>query len=259
MRDAGTGTGADGAVARIGLRSMKRLVVVDWLRSAAIVAMAAYHLGWDLQMFGFLPPGTTSSGWWPFAARSIASSFLFLAGLSLWLAHGRRFRAMSWARRMIVLVAAAAGVSLATWLFVPQAWVRFGILHSIALSGFISLAFLRAPWWLSAAGAAAILFVAPEFRSADFDGVWWLWSGLGLRPPPMIDYEPMVPWLAPFLAGLAFGQAGGTRLLAWGPARPGRIGRALAWPGKHALPVYLVHQPVLVATVAAAAWIAPHI
>ena len=238
------------------MRRLRRLVLIDWLRSAAILAMACYHCGWDLQMFGFLPPGTTSQGWWPVAARTIASSFLFLAGLSLWLAHGRRFRPGSWARRMAVLVVAAAGVSAATWAFVPEAWVRFGILHSIAASSVIALLFLRAPWWLTAGVAAAVLLAAPELRGPGFDGDWWLWSGLGTRLPAMIDYEPMVPWLAPVLAGLAFGQAGGVRLLGWGPARPGRIGEALAWPGRHALPVYLAHQPVLIAVIASAAWIA---
>lgn len=230
--------------------------MVDWLRTAAILAMAAYHLGWDLQMFGLLPPGTTATGWWPFAARTIASSFLILAGLSIWLAHGRRFRLGGFARRLAVLVAAAAAVSAATWIAVPQAWVRFGILHAIALSSVIALAFLRLRWWMTAAAAAAVLFAGPMVRGPAFDGAWWLWSGLGTRGPAMIDWEPLVPFLAPVLAGLAFGQAGGVRLLAWGPAGTGRLSAWVAWPGRHALPIYLAHQPVLIACVAAWAWIA---
>ena len=237
-------------------RAGGRLIAVDWLRSAAIVAMAGYHLGWDMQMFGLLPPGTTAGGWWPFAARAIASSFLALAGLSLWLAHGRRLRLGGFARRLAVLVAAAAAVSAATYVAVPEAWVRFGILHSIALSSVIALAFLRLPWWATAAAAAAVLWLGPMLRDPAFDGAWWLWSGLGTRGPAMIDWEPMVPWLAPMLAGLAFGQAGGARLLRWGPRRPGRVAAALAWPGRHALGVYLAHQPVLIAGVAAWAWVA---
>ena len=221
--------------------------------------MAAYHLGWDMQMFGLLPPGTTVTGLWPLAARSIAASFLGLAGLSMWLAHGRRLRFVSWAKRLLVIVVAAAGVSAATWVAVPDAWVRFGILHSIALSSVIALGFLRLPWWATAAAAAAVLFVAPTFRDPAFNDVWWLWSGLGTRGPAMIDWEPMVPWLAPFLAGLAFGQAGGARLLTWGPSAPGRVGRALAWPGRHALAVYLVHQPALIGAVYVYVWIAARI
>lgn len=237
-------------------RTSRRLIVVDWLRTAAFVAMAAYHLGWDMQMFGLLPPGTTATGWWPVAARTIASSFLALAGFSMWLAHGRKLRLVSWMTRFLVLAAAAAGVSAVTWIAVPEAWVRFGILHSIALSSVVSLAFLRLPWWLTAGAAAAVLLFGPMLRDPAFNGAWWLWSGLGTQGPAMMDWEPMVPWLAPFLAGLAFGQAGGARLLGWGPAAPGRIGRALAWPGRHALAAYLLHQPVLIGTLAAGTWLA---
>ncbi len=236
-------------------RSGGRLIAVDWARSAAIVAMAVYHFGWDMQMVGLLPPGTTAAGWWPVAARTIAASFLFLAGLSMWLAHGRRLRPGAWLRRFAQLVAAAAAVSAATWIAVPEAWVRFGILHSIALSSAIGLAFLRLPWWLTAGAAAAVLWGGPLLRDPAFDGAWWLWSGLGTRGPAMIDWEPLVPWLAPFLAGLAVGQVGGARLLRWGPSRPGAVAGALAWPGRHALAIYLIHQPVLIGALHAYVWI----
>lgn len=233
-----------------------RLIAIDWLRTAAFVAMACFHFGRDFEVLGLVPPGTTFGGGWDLAARAIASAFLFLAGLSLWLACGRGIRWHGFLRRLAMLVAAAAGVSLATWLAVPEAWVRFGILHSIALASLLSLPFLRAPWWGTAAAAGAVLFLLPMLRDPAFDGAWLLWSGLGTAPPLMIDYEPMIPWLAPMLAGLAFGQAGGARLLHWGDGQSGPLARALAWPGRHALALYLVHQPVLIALISAGAWIA---
>ena len=82
-----------------------------------------------------------------------------------------------------------------------------------------------------------------------------MWTGLGTWVPPSIDYEPLVPWLAPLLAGLAFGQAGGGRLMQWGPKQPGQLAEALAWPGRHALSLYLIHQPILVAVVFSGAWV----
>lgn len=232
-----------------------RLIAIDWFRTAAFVAMACFHFGRDLEILGLVAPGTTFGGGWDIAARAIAASFLALAGLSLWLACGRGMRWRGFLRRLALLVAAAAGVSLATYLAVPGAWVRFGILHSIALASILSLAFLRAPWWATAGAAAAVLYLAPMLRGPAFDGALWFWSGLGTRVPLMIDYEPMVPWLAPMLAGLAFGQGGGARLLQWGDSHDGRLARALAWPGRHALALYLIHQPVLLAVIFSAAWV----
>ena len=223
-----------------------RLIAVDWLRAAALANMVAFHFLFDLRLYG-LPPGWMSYGaWFDHWARGIAGSFIFLAGLSLWLAHGRGFRARGFWTRLGMLVLAAAAVSIATRIAVPGAWVRFGILHSIAASSLLGLAFLRAPWWVSAAAGMAILVVLPEFRAPGWDGPLGLVTGLAATNPPMIDYEPLIPWSGPFLLGLAFGQAGGARLLRWGPAEPGRLADALAWPGRHALSVYLVHQPLLI-------------
>ncbi|WP_281825882.1 heparan-alpha-glucosaminide N-acetyltransferase [Jannaschia rubra] len=232
-----------------------RLIAIDWLRGLAFLAMAVFHFGRDFEVLGLVPPGTTFGGGWNFSARAIASSFIFLAGLSLWLANGRRMRWPSYAKRLVLLIAAAAGVSVATYVAVPGAWVRFGILHSIALSSLIGLLFLRAPWGMTALAAALVLFAAPSLRSEALNSHWLLWLGLGTSIPTMMDWEPLVPWLAPFLAGLAFGQAGGARLLAWGPDKPGPLAQAAAWPGRHALSLYLIHQPVLIAIIFAGAWV----
>ncbi len=223
-----------------------RLIAIDWLRTVAILAMVVFHFGRDFEVLGLVAPGTTYGGLWDFSARAIASSFLFLAGFSLWLAHGQGMRWRAYMTRLGLLVAAAAAVSIATYFAMPSFWVRFGILHSIALCSVFGLLFLRVPWWLTILAPPAILFLGPLLKDPSFNSLWWIWSGLGTQVPPMMDYEPMIPWLSPFLAGLAFAQMGGARLLTFGPATPGPVARALAWPGKHALPIYLVHQPILI-------------
>jgi uncharacterized membrane protein len=70
----------------------------------------------------------------------------------------------------------------------------------------------------------------------------WLWLGLGRTIPPMIDYEPVLPWVAPVLAGIAIGRLG-TSL--WPRLARVRLPGWLTWPGRHSLAIYLVHQPVL--------------
>lgn len=217
--------------------------------------MVLFHFGRDFEVLGLVPPGTTFGGLWDFSARAIAGSFLFLAGFSIWLSHGTGFRAQPFLRRLTILVIAAASLSLVTYFAVPGAWVRFGILHSIALCSVFALLFLRAHGAVTLVGAACVFFLLPQFKDPMFDGMLWIWTGLSTSVPPMIDYEPLIPWLSPLLLGLAFGQLGGARLLTWGPTEPGVWARRLAWPGQHALSLYLVHQPVLIALISAGAWV----
>lgn len=58
----------------------------------------------------------------------------------------------------------------------------------------------------------------------------------------------MLPWFGAFLAGLALGRTGLVQRLPVGPLFRGPA-RALAWAGRHSLPIYLAHQPVLMALV----------
>jgi uncharacterized membrane protein len=231
-----------------------RVEAIDWARGAALLGMIGFHVLFDLRMLGLLPPEVVLGTWFGWWARIVAGSFLFLAGLSLWLGHGDGLRWRGFARRLAVLVTAAAVVSLATRIAVPEAWVRFGILHAIALASVLCLPFLRLPPWATLGAAGLVLFALPSFRSAAWDGAWLLWLGLGETVPPMIDWEPMVPWLAPALAGVAAGRLGSKR--GWWDRLARLRGPAwLGWPGRHSLAIYLLHQPVIIGGMLAWIWL----
>ncbi len=232
--------------------SGKRIGIIDTLRGIALVAMAIYHFSWDLGFFGYVDPATISSGGWKMFARLIAGSFLFLAGFSLVLGNYPQIRAGGFLIRLAKIVAAALVITFATWFTFPDAFIFFGILHAIAAASVIGLLFLRLPPVLTLLVAAAA-FVAPHYlRSPLFDtpALWWV--GLSETLPRSNDYVPLLPWLTPFLAGLAAARialrAGFTSWLA-SLGAGGRAGRALSLAGRHSLAVYLVHQPLLFALV----------
>ena len=145
--------------------------------ASALVAMAIYHFTWDLEFFGYVEPARRRIGGWKLFARCIASSFLFLVGVSLFLAHRERHP--------------LAAASCAAWRWSParrwrsarhlvrRAWgfIFFGILHEIALASLLGLAFLRLPAMVTLI-AAALVIAAPYFaRSALFDHPWLWWPG----------------------------------------------------------------------------------
>ncbi|MFN4155953.1 MAG: DUF1624 domain-containing protein [Paracoccaceae bacterium] len=225
----------------------QRIHAIDLARTLALLAMAGYHFTFDLMLFGHLPPGLVFQGPWPYIARAIASAFLFLAGVSLCLAHGQRIRWPAFWRRFAIVAGAAALVTIATYYSMGAQFIRWGILHAIAAGSLIGLLFLRAPVILTVA-AAALAFAAPHLGRFDmFNAPQWIWLGLSTEIPPMMDYEPLLPWLCPVLLGIATAKLM-TRAAAWDRLRgwqPGGTARALLWPGRHSLVIYLVHQPIL--------------
>ncbi|AGB71276.1 MULTISPECIES: heparan-alpha-glucosaminide N-acetyltransferase [Rhizobium] len=242
-----------------------RIGILDTARGAALLAMASYHGTWDFEFFGYLDSGTAETGWLKLYARAIASTFLFLAGFSLVLANTPEIRWRSYWRRLGMIVAAAAAISLVTFIGMQDEWIFFGILHSIAAASLIGLLFLRLPAFLTLLVAALLTIgividnvIAPlSLHSTFFDTPWLWWVGLSENIQRSNDYVPLFPWLTPFLFGLGIAQLaislGWLKHLAkFGPGR-----NLVARAGRHSLIFYLVHQPVLFGLVYLLSLVAP--
>lgn len=238
-----------------------RIEIVDLARAVAIAAMAIYHFTWDLEHFSYVQEGLTAQGGWRIFARCIASSFLFLVGFSLVLAHGKRVRWRKYAIRLGQIVAGALAVTVATLFATPNSFVFFGILHHIALASFVGLAFLRLPAWLTAL-AGILVVAAPSFVSLPgFDSRWLAWIGWFSDTMPLSnDLVPIFPFFGAVLIGIAAGRIAVDRnfvatMRGWND----RLERLspLAFAGRHALIIYLLHQPLLFGLVALFSLVAP--
>ena len=231
-----------------------RILWLDMARAAAVLGMVIYHFTFDLAMFGFIGPHTPVTGFWAVFARAVAGSFLALAGFSLVLAHGRGVVWPAFWRRFGVLAAAATLVTIATYFVMPHQFIFFGILHSIALCSLLGLLMLRLPWPVLSALAGVFLAVPQLWRGEIYDTPLLWWVGLSPSVQPSMDYEPVFPWFAPFLLGMAAAKL----LLAKGPlarshATP--LQARIAWVGQHSLILYLVHQPILIGGFLAYSWL----
>lgn len=232
-----------------------RIQLIDTLRGLALIAMASYHFTWDLEYFGYVDPGTATSGFFRIYARCIASTFLFLAGVSLVLAHGRGIRWAAFRKRLYMVAGAALLISVATWFIFQNEWIYFGILHNMTVSSLIGLLFVRLPWFVPGLVAIAIVgamvtdyALMPGLMDTPlFDSRWLSWIGFAEMPPRSNDYVPVFPWIAAVLAGIAI--AGLVLSRGWHSrlAAVQTKHNILTKAGRHSLAFYLIHQPVLLA------------
>ncbi len=232
-----------------------RIGLLDTVRGAALIAMATYHFSWDLEFMGYLAPGTAETGWLKLYARAIASTFLFIVGISLVLASTPDIRWRPFWKRFAMIAAAALLISVATLYFVPGEWIFFGILHSIAVLSLVGLIFMRLPLVVTILATAAVTiawlvdtWIAPgALRSEIFNPRYLAWIGFAEMPQRSNDYVPVFPWAVPFLVGLAATRIAMLTALPQRLAALGTGNSPLARIGRHSLLFYLVHQPVLIA------------
>jgi uncharacterized membrane protein len=234
--------------ARVTTARHPRSARLDIARGLAIAAMVIYHAAWDADFLGLAPPGFFAGWGWDWFRYAILGSFLLLAGVGLDLAHGERFRARRFWRRFLLIAACAGLITLASALAFPRHMIVFGVLHSIAVSSLLGLAFLRLPWIVTGfLGVAVIAAGALTFPA--FDTPYLGWIGFRETPPASRDFVPLVPWFGVVLLGMAAARLWGAKMLAGRPASAA-VPRGLAFAGRHSLIVYMVHQPVLFLTMA---------
>ena len=234
-----------------------RVDAVDCARGLALVGMAVYHLSWDLADFRLVSPLLPFTPPMRLLSHSVASLFLALVGVSLALAHRNGLNLRAFSRRLVIIGAAAALVTAQASLL-PGEGVFFGILHCIAVASLLAAPLVAAPAWVSLAiGFAAI--VAPDLvHSRLFDPPWLLWLGLGEALPNTVDWRPLLPWAGVVFVGLGVARAPGVMARLTSPMRwraAAAPSRAVTFAGRHSLPIYLVHQPILFGIVyALTAW-----
>jgi uncharacterized membrane protein len=225
-----------------------RIWEIDFLRGLSVVLMVCYHLLFDLGEFvgieRFLGWSTDlSKTAWTIAQAFFAGLFVVLSGISSTLSRDN-------IRRGLRLLAVSVLVSAATYVFDPESVVFFGILQCLAVSMILyGAAFEKArPVVCAALGAVVIGLSAalPAVNRAMAVRTDWLMP-FGITSPSFsaFDHFPLVPWLGIFLAGAALGKtlyASRRSLLPW------RLPPTFVnFAGRHALLIYIVHQPVIMA------------
>lgn len=224
--------------------SIQRRWELDVLRGAAVLGMVFYHGLYDAAAAGLTAIDPLSDGWRLFA-RGVLVTFLLVSGASDALSAARTpDRATRWRkalRRAAVIGAAALLVTVATRIGAGDFYVRFGVLHCLAVAALVLPLFDR--WSPLGHLAVAAAMAAVSWPFAEWTGSAWLLP-LGIMPPGFMtmDYVPLLPWLGVAIIGQGAGRwlQGPPPSTLWPELKP------LAAVGRWALPIYLLHQPVII-------------
>ncbi len=235
-----------------------RIEALDFARGVALVAMTIFHFGFDLELLGVKDAGYVAQPHWKYFARGIASSFLFLTGFSLYLAHGKTIRWRGWKFRMLKIVVAASVITLATYFATPEQYIFFGILHAIAFASIAGLLFMRVPWPLIVAIAIGVFAMRYYGRTELLNAPYWFWTGLSAANPNSSDYVPVFPWFSAPLLGIAFAKL--SEQMNWlemfsRPKLEQTPSRVLKYLGRNSLVYYLLHQPIMIGILLAILWL----
>lgn len=240
---------------------MKRIHLMDELRGFAVFCMVFYHgfytlaflmgQSWGEWLYRFFMP----------AEPWFAGLFIFIAGISSNLTHSNLVRGVK-------LLGVALLVTLTTAIAVPEELIVFGILHflSVCMIAFGLLQLLRRrlgrteepPFRLWPVVVCAVLFIVTRYLASGYlqipfvlrvflpSGWYQAWlAPLGLPGPGFssADYFPLLPWCFVFAAGTVVGRlAKAGKFPAW--TYPSRV-PFFSFLGRHALLIYVLHQPVI--------------
>lgn len=216
-----------------------RILWLDLLRTLAILMMIVFHTAFDLQEFHGWDIDVFS-GAWDILRIATGTLFIGLSGLST---HYTRHPY----KRAGRILAAAAFVSIATFVWDPETFVRFGILHLIGVSVLLLPVLNKFGMWNIAFGAAVVT-IGNLFTGTIADT--HLLIPFGFLPPMFatLDYYPLLPWSGIAMIGYGIGFAINMDRQKIPKTRNQKaITTILSFPGRHALGIYLLHQPVIIA------------
>ena len=234
-------------------KSHQRHTWLDALRGLALLNMIAYHASWDLvYLMGVDWPwfsGTGAHLWQQGSCRT----FILLSGFCWCFSR-------HWLRHGVKVFVAGLLITAATLIAMPENVVWWGVLTFLGaaglLTGVLQPLLRKVPPLVGLIAALVLFSVTKSVEWGTLAGCelpTWLYSGghlsafLGFPPRGFFstDYFPLLPWFFWFLAGYFL-------FFLWQPYRErlplgSRPVPLLGWLGRHALPVYMIHQPAIYA------------
>ena len=228
----------------------KRIWELDALRGLALLGMMGIHFVYDLvDLFGVW--NWQQPAWYLFFKNNYGAVFFLISGISATLGRCPVKRGA----QVFLCGFLCTGVTLGMYLlgFAGKGIIIYmGVLQCLGLCMMLWPLLRRCPDWGLVALGLAMTIAGWYLRTQAFP--FWLLTPLGFAPYGFTssDYFPLLPNLGYFLLGAVVGKRAYAGRKSLFPRETPPLG-LFRWMGRHSLMIYVLHQPVLAAIVAAIA------
>lgn len=217
------------------MQTKDRIWEIDFIRGIAIILMIIFHFIYNLKEFYGYNINYTS-GFWYYVGILAAILFMLTSGISSTFSKNNL-------KRGIKFLGLGMMLTLFTFFYNPEFYIKFGILHflgvSIILYCFIRLISIKHILILSVLTIMLGKIVSSiEMNTSILFPIGLIDSGFS-----SLDYYPMIPWFGVFLLGVVIGKHfySGKKSLFFISPKQGLI----SFLGIHSLLIYFIHQPIL--------------
>jgi len=240
----------------IAMEKKNRYWEIDLIRGIAVVLMIIYHICFDITFLNIFELQIRTQPFLIFL-YSIGILFLSLVGTSLFLRYIQisiletsQKKFLVFLKQGLIIFSFGMLITMITYFYPHDGFVVFGVLHCIGLSVILGYFFVPHPL-LSLFLGCILVTIGILMAGVQVSFFWLVW--LGLRPMGFysLDYFPLLPWFGIVLIGIFLGSylyPNGKRRFNISDTSLIKPINALMFLGRHSLPIYLIHQPIILGT-----------
>lgn len=197
---------------------------------------------------------TGNSFYWNIFPLTIASTFLFVAGVSLSLSWNRfqktgKPKWKKYGRRGLKILGYGILITATTQIFYPENLIFYGILHLIGTTILLS-PLVISNWKKSLTAAITILTLYTHIDPNSTQSLIQAAIGIGKPGFTTFDYFPIIPFSSIIFLGLTLGHLtypeGKRKIQLEKPEKLQKTIKTIELLGRNSLLIYLTHQPILI-------------
>jgi len=217
----------------------KRIWEVDALRFIAIILMLIYHLVFDLKEYLNVDVNYEEFHWYIIGISS-AIIFMFISGVSSGLSKNP-------IKRGVQVLACGMLVTLVSFIFFKDMYIRFGILHFLGVCMIISPALRKMDNLTLLLIGLACVITGIYIENITINIPYLLLLGFKYRGFHSFDYYPLIPYLSVYILGiLVFRNYYKERKSIFKKELYSNFIRKIS---EKSLFIYLIHQPIYYALI----------
>ncbi len=216
-----------------------RIWELDFLRGIALILMIYFHIIYDLKEFVNLPI-SYSDGVNYILGKISAILFMLISGVCASL-NGRI------TKRALKVLGIALAISIVTHIYNPEYGIKFGILHFLGISMLLSPLLSKIGKYKLLLLGIFIIALGIYVNNVKLSFDYLLPLGLTSNSFVSYDYYPLLPWSGIFLFGISLGKFiyNGKCSMFKCDLKDNMINKI----GQKTLPIYLIHQPIIIAVI----------